>query len=70
MSESDAHEHIDHCDILITGCLHSMPEGRALGCHVAIDDDLTALDLLAMSETLGMLAIRISELARSKAEAN
>jgi len=37
---------------------------------VAIDEDLTPLDLLAMSETLGMLAIRIGELASTKAKAN
>jgi hypothetical protein len=70
MSSSDAHEHIDHCDVLITGCLQTVETGRALGCHVAIDEDLTPLDLLAMSETLGMLAIRIGELARDKAQAN
>jgi len=70
MSSSDAREHVDHCDVLITGCMHTMPTGRALGCHVAIDEDLTPLDLLAMSETLGMLAIRIGELASTKAKAN
>ena len=70
MSESDAHEHIDHCDVLITGCMATIEGKRALGCHVAIDEDLSAMDLLAVAETLVMLAARIGMMSREKAGAN
>ena len=65
-----AHDHVEHCDLLITGCLTEASEGRALGLCVAIDEDLTALDLLAMSETLVMLAARLGTLAGERAKAN
>jgi hypothetical protein len=70
VSENEALDHVEHCDVLITGCMHTVADGRVLGCHVAIDEDLSALDLTAVAETLGMLAGRICELARAKAGAN
>jgi len=66
----DARDHLDHCDVLITGCLQNAEQGRALGLSVALDDDLTALDLLAVSETLVQLAARIMAMATDQAKAN
>ena len=69
---TEALDHIEHCDVLITGCLMS-PEGggaKALGLAVSLDDDLSALDLLAVAEALVQLANQLGQLSRAKAGAN
>jgi len=69
-ARGNAHEHIEHCDVLITGCLTDTDQGRALGVCVAFDEDLSGLDLLAVSETLVTVAARIGALASERAQAN
>lgn len=67
---SEALEHVSHCDVLITGCMHTTNGSRVLACHIALDDQLSALDLTAISETLTMLGGRMADMAREQARAN
>lgn len=65
-----AHEHVDHCDVLITSCFHVTEGNRAMGTCVAFGEDLSALDLLALAETLNVVAARILAMANRRGEAN
>jgi hypothetical protein len=67
----DVRDHVDHAELLVTGCLNPLETGgKGLAMCVALDDDLSALDLLAMAETLAQLAHQIGMMSRAKAGAN
>ena len=66
----DARDHADHCDVLITVCLHSIDGRSALGLAMDTKEDLSPLELLAMAEGLVALAARVHSMAVEKAEAS
>lgn len=63
-------DHVDHSDALITCCLHGGQLSHQLGVCVALDENLSPLQLHAIARTLVMLSIEINELAREKAGTN
>jgi hypothetical protein len=70
MTEDHAHDHIEHCDLLITGCLSTANGVRAMGVHITLDECLSGLDQLIIAETLMAVAASIRQQAGQEAQAN
>lgn len=66
----DAKDHVEHCDVLITVCLHTIDGRTALGLAIDTNEDLSPLELIAMAEGLKAMAAQVYGMAQAKAEAN
>lgn len=72
MVGDDPREHVDHADLLLTGCMHTLDDGsRAMRMALAFPaTDLSAADLMATAEALAFMAYSVSQLGKDKASAN
>lgn len=53
---TEAMAHVDHCELLVTACLHQTERGRMITLAVQQDATLAPIELVGMGEGLAVLA--------------
>jgi hypothetical protein len=68
---TEALAHVDHCDVLVTACLHQTKHGRMATLAVQLDEGLAPIELVGIGEGLIVLAQQlIDQGTRAQARSN